>query len=160
MIGTMMQGLSFPLSAGLYLRKKTNVIALIVISIAIINLVLNYFFIPVFGIMGSAYTTLVSYFIVLFIGLKISNRFLKVPIPYFIIGKSAFFAILAGVIIFLLNIKISNSILYIMVIILLVSLIYCILLYCFEADFRYNFFKLKDSAREYFRRRYNAKIKS
>ena len=52
---------SFPVNYEFYV-KKTNYIALGTSLSAVINLVLNYIFIPTYGSFGAALTTLASYF--------------------------------------------------------------------------------------------------
>lgn len=56
---------SFPVNYEFYV-KKTNYIALGTSLSAVINLVLNYIFIPTYGSFGAALTTLASYFFFLF----------------------------------------------------------------------------------------------
>jgi O-antigen/teichoic acid export membrane protein len=43
--------------------KKTGIASLIIIFLAILNIVLNYIFIPKFGYFAAAYTTLFAYFL-------------------------------------------------------------------------------------------------
>ena len=65
---------------GIGIVKKTKVISLISISSAIINIILNYTFIPVIGLSGAAYATLVS--AVIAFSLYIFFSFKYYPIPY------------------------------------------------------------------------------
>ncbi len=64
-------------------EKKTGVISFIVAIAAIINIVLNYLLIPIFGGVGAAYTSVVSY---LFIFVA-SSIFLKVKGDYYFKNK-------------------------------------------------------------------------
>lgn len=55
---------------GYYYNKGKNwLIAMMTLSAGIINIILNYFLIPVYGIDGAAYATVIAYFIVFFITL-------------------------------------------------------------------------------------------
>lgn len=46
----------------IYFEGKTSMVAILTISSGAINIILNMFFIPLYGIIAAAYTTLVSYF--------------------------------------------------------------------------------------------------
>jgi len=54
-------GLNLIFNAPLYVNKKTHIIAFINISAAIINIILNYFLVRKYGIMGAAISTLLSF---------------------------------------------------------------------------------------------------
>lgn len=69
---------SMPISV-VYYMKKTGVISAIVSFAAAINVVLNYLLIPKFGGVGAAYTSVVSYFLIL----VISICYLKIKKVYY-----------------------------------------------------------------------------
>ena len=69
-------------NAGLIIHKKTGAILYMVAAAALANFILNWLWIPKFGILGAAYSTFASY-----VGFTLciafySFRFLSFPIPY------------------------------------------------------------------------------
>ena len=52
--GIMLSGAYFPMLAGLFLYKKTKIIAYLIIVAAVLNVALNVMLIPVYGINGAA----------------------------------------------------------------------------------------------------------
>ncbi len=65
---------------GIGIAKKTKLISLISINSAVINIILNYTLIPVFGLSGAAYSTLIAAIITFFLYIFISQKYY--PIPY------------------------------------------------------------------------------
>ncbi|MGI2143094.1 oligosaccharide flippase family protein [Shewanella frigidimarina] len=65
---------------GLSLAKKTYIIAAVNIFVGMLNVVLNYVFIPKFGALGAAFSTLFSVFFALILNAVYSQRFYKVPV--------------------------------------------------------------------------------
>lgn len=65
-------------TAGLRIYKKTTVMMTSSMVAAFINIVLNIFLIPRFGIMGAAYATLIAYVVLIALVLIFSNKYLKI----------------------------------------------------------------------------------
>ena len=59
-------------------EKKTQYISMGTILAAGLNLILNFIFIPKFGYVAAAYTTMFCYFVLMFVHLFITKKFLKV----------------------------------------------------------------------------------
>jgi O-antigen/teichoic acid export membrane protein len=57
--------------------KKTKFISIGTIIAALLNIILNYFFIPLYGYIAAAYTTLASYIILFILHFIIANRWIK-----------------------------------------------------------------------------------
>lgn len=81
-IGVMIAGLFFPATIGLHLQKKTPVVAQIMFLTAAINMVFNFIFIPIWGIMGAAVATLISCIFQIAYGLFKSRNYLTVKHNY------------------------------------------------------------------------------
>lgn len=64
---------------GISIRKKTYLIFVISIVTAVINIGLNYLFIPIFGMLGAAFSTMVGYFISLLCFIYFSQKLYFVP---------------------------------------------------------------------------------
>lgn len=65
---------------GLSIAKKTAIIALVNIFVGVLNVILNYIFIPKFGALGAAFSTLFSIFLAFIVNAVIAQRFYKIPI--------------------------------------------------------------------------------
>jgi len=65
-------------SVALYLKKKTQYIAFAFIITAILNIGLNFALIPMFGRMGAAYATLISFFALYLLSYFLSNRVYRI----------------------------------------------------------------------------------
>ena len=125
--GVFLHGLDFPFSVGLHLVKKTKVFLYVMSIAALLNIGLNIFAVPKFGIMGAAYTTLVSYIFYISVFYFISRRYFKVQLPcksiihHFLLGAICFFVVdyyvsffgASNRILNILNISISYFVLYI-----------------------------------------------
>ncbi|WP_235611272.1 oligosaccharide flippase family protein [Pseudoalteromonas luteoviolacea] len=59
---------------GLFIKKKTKLISIVTLSSALLNVILNYLLIPVWGILGAAYATLISSILLLLLFYKLGNQ--------------------------------------------------------------------------------------
>ena len=75
LFGYMFQGLYFFAVSPLFQFKKTKLLLFLTAASALVNIVLNFIFIPKYGIYGAAYATVISFFfqsaLVYFIGKKL-----------------------------------------------------------------------------------------
>jgi len=128
-LGIMMKGLYFPLAAGLYKEKKTKLIALVNVAGVFINVVLNIVLIPVLGLKGAAFATFVSYFGVLVISYRLSNRYKKINMDFKKVASFTAIAITISLVMFLvlnfINVKPLGLICGLICKILVGILIYC-----------------------------------
>jgi O-antigen/teichoic acid export membrane protein len=69
-------------SAGILLKRKTVYTALLVGAAAGVNLGLNFWFIPRFGMMGAAWTTLIAYGLLFWLALLVSQRMYPIPFEW------------------------------------------------------------------------------
>jgi len=93
----------------LVLAKKTNLIAALWAISAFCNLILNIFLIPLFGIVGAAAVTLISYFLTFCLMVYFSSRQFTFNVDGISISKSLFSsAIMVFSIILFLNAGFSN----------------------------------------------------
>lgn len=68
-------------SAGIWKAEKTHITAILMAITGVLNLLLNYLWVPSFGGMGAALATAVSYFVWIVLSLIISERYWKVQFP-------------------------------------------------------------------------------
>jgi len=113
-------GIRLTASLGMLLTKNTKHIAWITLGAAGLNIVLNFIFIPVFGIIAAAINTLVSFIIFYIITQNFSDKYYKIPFEnYKIYLMLISGSIIAGTIYFL---PVMNSVLEICIKLLLVVL--------------------------------------
>ena len=72
-----MRAYHFDLAFQIKARTKYQVV--IVAIAAVVNIALNYWWIPIFGVMGSAYATLMAYAITLGLSMHLGRKFIKIP---------------------------------------------------------------------------------
>lgn len=77
-VGIMVAGAFFPATVGLHIQKKTTTIAKIMFYTAMLNVLLNLFMIPLWGIWGAVIATIISCLFQIVYGLLKSGKYLKV----------------------------------------------------------------------------------
>lgn len=79
--GVMLYGTTHITAAGFYLAKRTKTIAVLTLGCALVNILLNLFLIPSYGILGAAYATVISYFILTVLVTAFSRNLLLIKWP-------------------------------------------------------------------------------
>ncbi len=75
-------GLYIIMLAGVFIKEKTKYLPLVTFIAALINVGLNFYFIPAFGVIGAAYTTVLSYLVMALAMYMVSSRIYRVPYEY------------------------------------------------------------------------------
>lgn len=75
-------GLYVNFTAGIYIKEKTKYFPLVTGSAAVVNVVSNFILVPKYGIMGAAFSTLVSYMVMSAGLFFFSQRFYKINYEY------------------------------------------------------------------------------
>lgn len=88
-------GIHFVVSPGLHLKEKTKYYPLLVGIPAFLNLILNYYFVPAYGMMGAAMTTFICFVLMVSFTYFVSNHFYPVKYEWGRILKIIFVLILA-----------------------------------------------------------------
>ena len=103
-VGALFSGLYSAIFAWiLIVAKRTRLIFILVSFSALINLFLNILFIPVYGILAAAITTLIAYFILFSMTVYFSRECIKFVTPYDFIGKSVFASLVMASVIYWIN---------------------------------------------------------
>ena len=89
----MVMGMNYFVGIGLFLKNKMHLFLIPSLAAVILNIIMNYFFIPLWGMMGAAYSTLISQVIYTAILTVTSGRQLKVGFEWFKISLIYFLAI-------------------------------------------------------------------
>jgi len=82
-------------SAGLWKAEKTAVSAIIMVLAAMINIVLDYYLVPDYGLYGAAYATVLSFFLWNVIAIYISEKFWKVGFNYVMLSVQSIAGLIA-----------------------------------------------------------------
>lgn len=75
-------GMRFMSSLGMFLTRNTKYVAYSTSIASVLNIVLNFIFIPEFGMIAAAYTTLISFILLYFVTLYYSNRFYPIQFEH------------------------------------------------------------------------------
>jgi len=85
---------------GLELMEKTRIMLLLVVICAVTNIILNLFFVPLYGYKGAAVTTLISYLLYPLLVYRATKPYVKWQIPWRSVGNIAISSlILAGLLV-------------------------------------------------------------
>lgn len=103
-IGGLLSGLkSFYFDQSFQLARKTHLQLWSVGAAAVLNVGMNVILLPRIGLMGAAYSTLLSYAIVLLVSYALSKQAYQLPVPWQKVGKILFASVAMGTIIILVK---------------------------------------------------------
>jgi len=88
---------------GLEIKEKTNIMFLLVAICAIVNIALNFIFVPLYGYIAAAFTTLVSYLLYPIMVYRLSKSFLEWKIPWKSLGNSLVASVVIAIFIVVLK---------------------------------------------------------
>jgi O-antigen/teichoic acid export membrane protein len=77
--GYVFHGISSFYNRGIYYEKKNIYLAMIILTSGIINIFLNRHYIGIYGYQAAAYTTLLSYFVMMVLSIIVTTFILKLP---------------------------------------------------------------------------------
>lgn len=87
-VGALLAGLkAFYFDLSFQLGKRTQQQVLVVVVAGVVNLALNLWWIPLFGLLGAAYATVVAYGVALYLSWLLGRRIFPVPLPMGQIGR-------------------------------------------------------------------------
>jgi len=84
----------YPFLSGFYFYKKTPTVASIFLMSALLNIGLNIFLIPAYGIVGAALVSTLARGFMVTVGGILSRRYFKFHIPYLVLLRSIFFSVI------------------------------------------------------------------
>jgi O-antigen/teichoic acid export membrane protein len=122
LLSELLLGSLFVLNIGLHIFNKTKVIAVNFILGCCLNLILNYFIIPKYGMNGAALTTLLSSLYITVTVSYFSSMEIKIPVNL----KQIFIFIFAGIIMYSVTVSIVN---FHIAIRLILKIVFCPLIY-------------------------------
>jgi len=140
LIGMTFFTLTYIFNAGLTIFKKTGRILIFSVAAAVINVVLNLFLIPKYGILGAAYATLTAYFIFFILIVFSSFQYLSFKIPIAAISRYFVFSLLMALTIKIINV--GGNILNLSAKISVGVVVYSLLIFFFDKEIRSKCFAL------------------
>lgn len=133
-LAVMLHGFYTPLVIGLQFNKKTFLLLKITLIATLLNIVLNFIFVPAIGLYGAAIATLISIIVLLYMGGVKSYKYYKLKMPWASIAKYMLASILMYLIIYIFK---SNKIIDGLIsMILLGSVTYIVFLSVVDNDVR------------------------
>jgi len=119
-------------SLGMYLSGKNFYMALITMFCAGINIGLNFWLIPQYGIIAAAVSTVIAFFIQDTLSILASNKYYPIQYEYFKLIK----IFIAGIVLYIVTINLLPGTLFTVILIkVVVSILFpfvCLLIGCFE----------------------------
>ncbi len=90
LLGYLFYGFYIVFTAGIYIKEKSIYIPFITLGGAAINIASNFLLIPIYGIMGAAFSTLVSYLFMAAALFFVTRKFYKIQYEFVRVGKILF----------------------------------------------------------------------
>lgn len=98
--GVLFLGLQQRFHAGFLFYKRTGFMTFAIVASGLLNLFLNFLFIPRYGYFAAAITTLISYAFLLFLMITLSQRFLVWQFPFKTLARVICASIVVGVVVY------------------------------------------------------------
>lgn len=98
--GVLFLGLQQRFHAGFLFYKRTGIMTFAIVASGLLNLFLNFLFIPRYGYFAAAITTLISYAFLLFLMITLSQRFLVWQFPFKTLARVICASIVVGVVVY------------------------------------------------------------
>lgn len=98
LLGYLFYGFYIVFTAGIYIKEKSIYIPFITLGGALINIISNVLLIPIFGLIGAALSTLVSYLFLAAALLIVTQKFYRIEYEFLRIGKIFFGIFIVAVI--------------------------------------------------------------
>ena len=112
------------------LEKKTKIISIIWFICSIVNIIGNLLLIPIFGIVGAALITFITYTIALIFVFYFTSRYIKIKMDLKFISKSIFSSVLMSLCLYLLN---PMGLVSILISIFIAIIIYSLLMFILKS---------------------------
>ncbi len=120
--------------AALYIHKKSDILMYITFVSAVLNIILNIALIPIWGILGAAFATLVAYLILSTVALLSSYKYIHLKLDLWqivkYIGMSVFFVVIVSKFPIITN--------FILIKIGVVIILYCTAILMVDKNIRYK----------------------
>lgn len=145
-------GLQRNFQLGLLFYKKTHLIMYILLASGLINIVLNIYFVPIYGFIAAGYTTLFSYIIFAILMIFISRRYFIFQFPFITLSRVLVSVMLMSIVVlYILGLNLESVIATVLLSIVFGIVVYFILLIIMkeiDRDFLKNIYLLFEKPKE------------
>jgi O-antigen/teichoic acid export membrane protein len=86
-LGYIFYGIVYCVAPGVHLKMKTQFLSFFVVLSAVVNILLNFLFVPEFGMMGAAWATAITYLLLAVSTFVFSNRVYPISYEYSRLAK-------------------------------------------------------------------------
>ena len=107
--GAFLVGVAHRFTIGLSYHKRTDLLMFCYLGSVVLNIVLNFIYIPKYGYMAAAGTTFVSYAFLLLSAIFVSRRFFVWEFPFKSLGKISCASIVMGVVVYYIGNSLTSS---------------------------------------------------
>ncbi len=118
-------GMRIVVTLGMLLTKNTKALALITLFASLLNIVLNIIFIPLWGMMAAAYSTLVSFIFLYWLSYIISQKYYSIPYE----NMKVFITVLIGAVLYIISLTINLNYFLDIIVKLILMLVFPFILY-------------------------------
>lgn len=132
LLGYLFNGLYVVFTAGIFIEEKSIYVPFITGSGAAVNIISNFVLIPIWGIMGAAFSTLASYIIMAAGFYFVTQKFYKINYEYWKIFKIFFAIFLIGTVYYIL--LYNGSLIFIYKFLLLMFFLIFIMIFVFDKN--------------------------
>ncbi len=109
--GAFLVGIVHRFSEALTLYKKTDILMYCILGSALLNIILNFLFIPKYGYMAAAATTFIAYAVDLTARIILSRQFIKWKFPFKSLGKIACASAVMAAVVYPVGNSLTSSVL-------------------------------------------------
>jgi len=124
------------------LKEKTSFILYIFTISALVNVILNFFWVPRFGPLGAAYSTLLSYIIVLILSVILAQRLMEISWPWWSVGKVLIASLMMIITLFSLS-RLPTNAFFILTRVIIGASIYFVVLFILKEEFLIQLLNVK-----------------
>jgi O-antigen/teichoic acid export membrane protein len=108
-LGVLFLGLQQRFQAGFLFYKKTSFVTITILSSGLLNLLLNFLFVPRYGYYAAAVTTLVSYAFLLFLVIIFSRHLFPWQFPFRSSAKVIIASAIMGIVVYFIGGRLTSS---------------------------------------------------
>lgn len=133
--GMIIDGAMMLFGAGLYIRKQSLVMMLLVATAAVVNILFNIILVPVYGIQGAAMATLVSFLGLAIMTSTVASKVLRISFPWASAAKFSMLSLCMYLVLY--QIEVSDMLTSLILEVCVGALLYTLLVTLFDTQARH-----------------------
>lgn len=136
--GVLFVGISNIFSVGLGFYKRTGLLMLCYLGAGLVNIGLNFLFVPKYGYVGAAITTFISYACAALLVIVVSRRFFVWEFPFKSLAKTVCASGVMGIVVYFIGNRCSSSSLLNLILGIIVGVVVYLLMLFLLREFKQN----------------------